>query len=93
MQSTIPPILKDSQRGAVIAGHELGFHGMEASLEAQDVFQGVRFKHGSCFVARFSLDQILDVLFFRTPRIQMCLSSINEQELSAWPLFPPCRRS
>ena len=64
-KSTVPPILQDPERRQVIPNHELGLHVIEASLEAQDVLQGVVFELRSCFVARLPLQQVLDELVLR----------------------------
>ena len=61
--STIPPVVEDADGRALVADHEVLFHVMDASLEAQDVLQGVRFKLRPRSISRLPLQQIFDELF------------------------------
>ena len=62
-ESTIPPVSEDADGRPLVADHEFLFHVMNASLEAQDVLQGVRFKLRHRSIPRFPLEQVFDELF------------------------------
>ena len=62
-ESTIPPVVEDSDGRALVADHKFLLHVMNASLEAQDVLKTMGLELRPRSISRFPLEQIFDELF------------------------------